>query len=317
MATTPGEEIYEPNIYLFEETDVVQGGPDGVDNVPLNQLANRTRWLKRATEGYIGVRTYAANHALTAAEIANYFILINANSASLSFTLPDADLLYLGARATIQAVNVNQTQPKISGNGTDKIILAGTLTEAQSSIYLGNGDSVRLVLTASGWIVEDYRGNFDDIGGIIYRYKLMPNTIVANGQLLSRVAYPRLWAFVQTLGASLITDINWNSGNNFGFFSTGNGSTNFRVPDLRSMFIRGLDLGAGIDFGRGNENPGGYEVDDFKSHTHGMGTATQNLEWDDGGRHRDERVPGGDSTTATGGAETRPKNIGLLPLIKI
>jgi hypothetical protein len=36
-------------IYQFEETDFVQGGIDGVDNLPLRQLAIRTAILRRMT----------------------------------------------------------------------------------------------------------------------------------------------------------------------------------------------------------------------------------------------------------------------------
>lgn len=48
-------------------------------------------------------------------------------------------------------------------------------------------------------------------------------------------------------------------------------STNFRVPDLRGCFVRGIDLGKGFDVGRVF---GSYQADLFKQHTH---TATITL----------------------------------------
>jgi phage-related tail fiber protein len=39
-------------------------------------------------------------------------------------------------------------------------------------------------------------------------------------------------------------------GGTFSKFSSGNGTTNFRLPDLRGEFIRGWDKGRGIDSGR-------------------------------------------------------------------
>ena len=42
---------WEDGIYQFEETDVVQGGPAGIDNVPTGQLANRTSYLKQEQDG--------------------------------------------------------------------------------------------------------------------------------------------------------------------------------------------------------------------------------------------------------------------------
>src|SRR5437868_1517418 len=38
---------YDAGIYQLEVTDPVQGGPSGVSNAPLKNLANRTAWLKQ------------------------------------------------------------------------------------------------------------------------------------------------------------------------------------------------------------------------------------------------------------------------------
>lgn len=38
---------WEESIYLIAESDPVQGGPDGVDNRPHKELANRTAYLKQ------------------------------------------------------------------------------------------------------------------------------------------------------------------------------------------------------------------------------------------------------------------------------
>ncbi|MGC3025788.1 hypothetical protein ACPUER_11645 [Burkholderia sp. DN3021] len=46
MANLKEESKWEDGVYQFETSDPVQGGPDGVDNVPSKQLANRTRHLK-------------------------------------------------------------------------------------------------------------------------------------------------------------------------------------------------------------------------------------------------------------------------------
>jgi len=46
MAFLPEQSVYEPGIYQLEVTDPLQGGPDGVFNVPPKQLANRTKYLK-------------------------------------------------------------------------------------------------------------------------------------------------------------------------------------------------------------------------------------------------------------------------------
>ncbi|MDE1141133.1 MAG: hypothetical protein PW999_15990 [Paraburkholderia tropica] len=41
---------WEDGIRQFETSDPVEGGPDGVDNIPTRQLANRTSWLRRVLQ---------------------------------------------------------------------------------------------------------------------------------------------------------------------------------------------------------------------------------------------------------------------------
>jgi len=50
MANLPEQPVYEEGIYQLETTDPVQGGPDGVSNLPLKQLANRTAYLKETVD---------------------------------------------------------------------------------------------------------------------------------------------------------------------------------------------------------------------------------------------------------------------------
>jgi hypothetical protein len=46
MANLAESSLWEPGIYRWEDTDPLQGGENGIDNVPTRQLANRTRWLR-------------------------------------------------------------------------------------------------------------------------------------------------------------------------------------------------------------------------------------------------------------------------------
>jgi microcystin-dependent protein len=112
----------------------------------------------------------------------------------------------------------------------------------------------------------------------------------ANGAAISRTTYSRLFAYMGTT------------------FGTGDGSTTFNLPDMRGEFVRGWDDGRGIDIGR---TFGSWQVDDFKSHTHGQtftSTAPYNVGSNGNGAFG--------STGATGGVETRPRNIALLACIK-
>jgi microcystin-dependent protein len=158
--------------------------------------------------------------------------------------------------------------------------------------------------------------------------------LVLNGSVLSRAEYSNLWTFASNSGNITTTDASWFSLSAVGRFSPGNGSTTFRLPDLRGTFVRSF----------GTLNPsvasggiGLYQADAFESHTH---TGTTNT----AGAHthtacqvypigtQAEGGPAGRlgsgatgsagahshtvSLNNTGGTETRPHNIALLPCIK-
>lgn len=139
--------------------------------------------------------------------------------------------------------------------------------------------------------------------------------LALSGQQVSRTEYSNLWSFAQSSG-NLVTNTNWTSLSAFGSFSDGDGSTTFRLPDLRGHFLRGsgthTDGTAAGAFGR-------KQADAFKSHAH-------NIQAQVGGfaagvfveeNMNNAGTPQGDFfTDLTGGDETRPKNIALLYCIK-
>lgn len=123
--------------------------------------------------------------------------------------------------------------------------------------------------------------------------------LVCNGSTISRTTYAALFAVVGTT------------------FGAGDGATTFKLPDLRGEFIRGWDNSRGVDSGR---SFGSFQADELKSHTHNSQYDTRTPSGIDysganeiAGLGTDRTYP----TTATGGSETRPRNIALLPCIKI
>jgi microcystin-dependent protein len=123
--------------------------------------------------------------------------------------------------------------------------------------------------------------------------------LIANGATISRVTYGNLFANIGTT------------------YGAGDGSTTFKLPDLRGYFIRCLDLNAGIDVGRTlSSTP---QQDAYLNHTHQYGIPTGGAVPIAGCNSNGNYNLNQQSTTAastTGGTETRPKNMALLGCIK-
>jgi microcystin-dependent protein len=94
-----------------------------------------------------------------------------------------------------------------------------------------------------------------------------PGWIRANGAVLNRADFPSLWAAV---GGEAVTEAQWIAGFS-GRFSSGNGSTTFRVPELRGEFLRPWDESRGADPGR---QFGTFQSSQNLSHTHGANSGT-------------------------------------------
>jgi microcystin-dependent protein len=112
-----------------------------------------------------------------------------------------------------------------------------------------------------------------------------------------------------TFGGTVVATTGTQSGTHSyiqSLYGLGDGSTTFNVPDYRAQFLRGLDAGAGIDIGRAL---GTNQADMFTSHYHvvqaGMALA--------GAAGTAQAVLSGGviNSAATGGTETRPKNVAV------
>lgn len=170
-----------------------------------------------------------------------------------------------------------------------------------------------------------------------------------NGSLISRAAYSNLWTFASNSGNITTTDANWFSLSALGQFSPGDGSTTFRLPNLRGTFLRGSgtlnpSVSSGT-FGRfqtdafRSHNHGGITGNDSPDHTHaqnsgnpyriGFGDGSSQFYYTprffgDSGSGSSAGIisTGGASTrhqhtiSPQGDTETRPHNVALLPCIK-
>lgn len=141
-----------------------------------------------------------------------------------------------------------------------------------------------------------------------------------NGALLARSTYAALWAWVQA-NTTVVSEANW-SASYWGRFSVGNGSTTFRLPDLRGEFLRGFDDGRGEDPSRllGQFQQGTHITGDngLAPATHGIALLSScNVDPPDGTARtiyfHESSVSQIDATVYWG--RVRPRNIAWLPCI--
>lgn len=154
----------------------------------------------------------------------------------------------------------------IAANGTDKFTYNGD----QSQIVLGQCEIARVYKAFGKWNIENELTGVNKVGEILFSYSnSIINTLSFDGLLKNRDVYVRGWSFIQTL-SSIVNDTTWTSGfitvdgqdiyANKGFFSTGDGSTTFRMPLLTDQMLKGSDGVSRII--------GSLELDQMLSHEH-------------------------------------------------
>lgn len=131
--------------------------------------------------------------------------------------------------------------------------------------------------------------------------------IKANGATLSRTIYADLFGAIGTT------------------YGVGDGSTTFKIPDLRGEFIRGWDDGRGVDAGRAWASGQGDKIrqtsatDSNGGYIYGNGgimfesASKTNRTLNNAGTHSPY---GSLIIISLGGTETRPRNVALLACIK-
>ncbi|EOA3723854.1 phage tail protein, partial [Pseudomonas aeruginosa] len=150
-----------------------------------------------------------------------------------------------------------------------------------------------------------HNGNLDVVGAVVAFACSNPPAgfLIANGAAISRATYAELFARIGTT------------------YGAGNGSTTFNLPDYRGEFIRGVDLGRGVDPGRAF---GSLQLDALQAHTHVSVVTAIGLSGGTGEFSGAAGSPGGtrvtDRVVEVSGArvatETRSRNVAALICIK-
>ena len=146
--------------------------------------------------------------------------------------------------------------------------------------------------------------------------KVAPGFLELDGSVKSAAAYPDLATF---LGGA------FNKGDE--------GAGNFRLPESRGEFLRGWDHGRGVDAGRtlpsGQESqnlrhahpqplaePIGTATGQFKAGTYVVSPVMQRAIWQDTGSTADNGYAEPLDWAASGGSESRPRNIAVMWCLK-
>lgn len=136
-------------------------------------------------------------------------------------------------------------------NAVHKIVLASKKLVGRAAAT--DGDAEEIIIGSS--LTLDATTKKLDVAGV-GQISFFPATaaptghLKANGALLNRVDYPLLWAFAQASGNITASDALWTSTKAYGSFSPGDGSSTFRIPDIRGYFLRAWDDARGIDASR-------------------------------------------------------------------
>jgi hypothetical protein len=292
MANLPENSTFDVGVYQIETTDYVQGGLAGTSNKQAQSLANRTKYLKDLMNNAGFPKLLGVSGSINAISATGFFFVAPSNG------LPNIPGTGASAQGFLQHMEAD------SNNAT------------QILHFLGVAVSMQRHKVSGAWGAWFPLNAGQSITGMIATFPAQSapaGWLPCNGALVSRATYADLWNAALTLGP-VVTEAEWSSGRS-GAFSSGNGSTNFRLMDLRGEFIRGWDSGRGVDAGR---VIGSFQSEMVGAHTHpyidtgmlfvGNANFLGGGTWDAGEHNR--------TTSVNSGTENRPRNIALAFYIK-
>lgn len=248
-----------------------------------------TKALKALFGGNVTTVNFAASPFALTADHAG-MVLVDAAGGNVVINLPAANVL-AGLSYQFRRVDASANTVTVNRAGADLI------DEVFTSLTPSPKHVQNLRSSGAAWVTVSIA--FTDAAEVKYfaTSTAPPGYLKANGAAVSRTVYAALFARTGTT------------------FGVGDGATTFNLPDGRGEFLRGLDDGRGVDAGRVF---GSAQADLLKSHTHQI--TTTNSGTGNSGAAIGEVSSGTPrivvASEATGGTETRPRNIALLACIK-
>lgn len=276
--------------------------PDHTDLDLLSKAINAT------TSG--SVATISASGALSAAQCRG-LILVDASAGDVLLTLPETSGA-LGVRDVIvRRVDNTANKVVVSASGSNRVMHNLHLNAAgySKTALFGAGDWVHLCSDTSGHWWQMDRLDTSPIGRPMPDSSMLipPGGWLPRGSLLlSRADLPWLWDHAQQSGA-IVADVGRSAAQG-SMWTTGDGSTTFRLLELQGEYLRVLDEVRGVHPGQTILQ---WEDSQNKAHTHTYtasnfaGSATRTTGGSDSITH------GTRDTSSDGGTDAHPRGPAL------
>lgn len=276
-----------------------------------NALSDSSFWVITGTPNVVPVNPGTTPTVAMGVGDRGKTFLVDTTLGSCIFTLPSPSLNF--------SVLIKDAGDAQTNNITINPHASETIDGKASLILNSNYAWVQLESNGTNWYIvngQSASGGLTPTGAtLMYGGVAAPSGyLLCDGTSYLISAFPALAAALFDSGTSLYA------------YGAADG-THFNVPDMRGMFPRGVDNGAGNDpdaSGRGSANPNGntgdnvgsVQLDEFESHNHTIqlynNTASNGtVSWGNAGNPE-----GTAATAANGGNETRPKNVYFNFIIK-
>ena len=206
----------------------------------------------------------------------NKALYLQATGSGLSLPLPALSTISDYDHIVLYSNGGNHINAVIPTSGSDIIQRYKTST-AITQLILGQGEKLDLFKANGVWNVDYIDAQIDRVGEIVYKYtKGDLNLLFADGSLLNRAQYPRLFAYVQALQTAgapcVVTEATWAASAvydgityfpNKGCWTMGDLSTTFRIPLLYATAAGGVGFLRGVDGigGTGSRASGSFQID--------------------------------------------------------
>lgn len=249
---------------------------------------------------------------------ANKLLHLSSPSKNITVTLLDIADAPDNSIVCLETTINNGYFSKIQTQGGQLMYVGGS---GVTSLWLGSNEFLWLLKGADGWYVMKISDGVFNAGQPFFDYAIRMNSIVGKGQLIAKSSAPRIVDFLASNPDAVISESLWQSNAlNRGKFTIYDANT-IRFPDFQNQFLRGLNNIGGSDTERPGNTVGLRQADK-------VGPIQVSIPRGDAytgdAFESDGRVGGGQGgnpqtpvVVNAGGTETRGKNIGLLPLIKI